>query len=124
VLLTYAPGTTLTRAATQTVALGTTAGNAGLDGISHDPQSGGFIGIRESQPEGIFQTGIDFAAGTATNGSATTENSIDLFDPALAGLLDFADVFALSNLSTLNAYADSSHLLVLSQESGKIVNID
>ena len=50
-------------------------------------------------------------------------NSINLFDPALANLMDFADVFALSNLSSLSG-ADSSHLLVLSQESGKIVNID
>jgi uncharacterized protein YjiK len=123
-LLTYAPGTTLTRADVQTVDLGTTAGNSGLEGISYDPASGGFLAIRESQPEGIFQTGIDFAAGTATNGSATAENSVNLFDPALAGLLDFADVFALSNVSTLNGYADSGHLLLLSQESGRIVNID
>src|SRR5262249_1233120 len=65
-----------------------------------------------------------FAAGTATNGSATTENSINLFDPALAGVADFSDVFALSNLSVLNGRPDSSHLLVISQESGKIVNID
>ena len=76
------------------------------------------------QPLGIFQTGIDFDAGTATNGSPTTENPVNLFDPALAGLLDLADVFALSNLSTLNGYADSGHLLVLSQESGKIINVD
>ena len=37
---------------------------------------------------------IDWAAGTATNGSPTTENSTNLFDPALAGVTDFADVFA------------------------------
>ena len=49
-------------------------------------------------------------------------NSINLFDPALAGLIDFADVFSLSNLPTLTG-PDASHLLVLSQESGKIVNI-
>ena len=45
-------------------------------------------------PLGIFQTAIDWAAGTATNGSPTTENSTNLFDPALAGVTDFADVFA------------------------------
>jgi uncharacterized protein YjiK len=72
---------------------------------------------------GDVQTGIDFAAGTATNGSPTTQSSTNLFDPALAGLADFSDVFALSNLSTLTG-ADASHLLVLSQESGRIVNID
>ncbi|MGF1938374.1 MAG: SdiA-regulated domain-containing protein [Nostoc sp. ChiQUE02] len=123
-LFTYAPGTTLTRSDVQTVKLGTTVGNIGIEGISYDPQTGGFIAVKEITPEGIFQTNIDFAAGTASNGSATTVNSTNLFDPALAGLADFADVFALSNLSSLNGQPDSSRLLILSQESGKIVNID
>jgi uncharacterized protein YjiK len=124
VLFTYVAGGTLTRSAVQTVKLGTTIGNIGIEGISYDPQTGGFIAVKETQPEGIFQTGIDFAAGTATNGSPTTVNSTNLFDPALTGLLDFADIFSLSNLTSLNGQADSSHLLVLSQESGKIVEVD
>ncbi|WP_392477995.1 SdiA-regulated domain-containing protein [Nostoc sp. C110] len=123
-LFTYAPGTTLTRSDVQTVKLGTTVGNIGIEGISYDPQTGGFIAVKEITPEGIFQTNIDFTAGTASNGSPTTVNSTNLFDPALAGLADFADVFALSNLSALNGQPDSSRLLILSQESGKIVNID
>ncbi|BAY75023.1 putative outer membrane adhesin [Nostoc linckia NIES-25] len=123
-LFTYVPNTTLTKSDVQTVKLGTTVGNIGIEGISYDPLTSGFIAVKETQPEGIFQTGIDFAAGTATNGSPTTVNSTDLFNPALANLLDFADVYALSNLSSLNGQADYSHLLVLSQESGKIVEID
>ncbi|MBW4674418.1 MAG: SdiA-regulated domain-containing protein [Desmonostoc geniculatum HA4340-LM1] len=123
-LFTYVPGTTLTRSDVQTVKLGTTVGNIGIEGISYDPQTGGFIAVKEITPEGIFQTNIDFAAGTASNGSPTTVNSTNLFDPALAGLADFADVFALSNVSALNGQPDSSHLLILSQESGQIVNID
>ncbi|WP_231387362.1 ExeM/NucH family extracellular endonuclease, partial [Dolichospermum circinale] len=123
-LFTYTPGSTLTKANTQTVKLGTTIDNIGIEGISWDPQSGGFIAVKEKQPAGIFQTTIDFAAGTASNGSPTTVNSINLFDPALANLLDFADVYALSNLSSLNGQPDYSRLLVLSQESGKIVSID
>src|SRR5262249_4945028 len=120
VLFTYAAGTTLVRSQTKTVKLGTFVDNIGLEGLSYDPKTGGFVVAKETQPEGIFQTGIDFAAGTATNGSPTTENSDNLFAPAKLGLADFADVFALSNLSTLGAPA-SDHLLVLSQESGKIV---
>ena len=82
VLFTYAPGTTLTRAATQTVKLGTTIGNEGLEGITYDPSTNGdpatapntkgFIAVKEINPQGLFQTGIDFVAGTATNGSAST----------------------------------------------------
>jgi uncharacterized protein YjiK len=85
----------------QTVKLGTTIGNTGIEGLTNDPQTGGVIVVKEAGPEGICHTGVDFAAGTATNGSPTTENSTDLFNPALAGLSDFSDVFALSNLTTL-----------------------
>jgi uncharacterized protein YjiK len=123
VRFTYAAGTTLTRDDTKTVKLGTTIGNIGLEGVTNDPTSGGFVAVKETEPESIFQTGIDWDAGTATNGSAAATESTDLFNPALAGLGDFSDVFALSNLSTLSG-PESSHLLILSQESGKIVNVD
>jgi uncharacterized protein len=127
-LFSYLAGGVLTRDDVQTVKLGTTIGNIGIEGISYDPQtsadgSPGFIVVKEMTPESIFQTNIDFAAGTATNGAPTTDESVNLFDPALAGLDDFSDVFALSNLPNLTG-PDSSHLLIISQESGKIVNID
>ncbi len=124
VLFTYVAGTTLTRSATQTVKLGTTVGNIGNEGISYDPMTSGYVVVKETQPQGVFQTGINFNTGTATNGSPTTVNPTNLFDPALTNLLDFADVFALSNLPSLTAQSDYSHLLILSQESGKIINID
>ena len=88
------------------------------------PLTGGFIFVKEKDPESIFQTNIDFDAGTATNGSPTATSSTDLFNPALANLADFSDVFALSNLPSLNGQPDFSHLLVISQESGQIINID
>ena len=123
VLFTYMPGGTLTRALAKTIDLGTFAPNTGIEGLSYDPLTGGIIAVKEIAPQGIFQTDLDFIAGTASNGSPTTENSIDLFDPALIGLLDFADVFALSNLATLSG-PEAGNLLVLSQESGRIVNVD
>lgn len=98
----YAAGTTLSRADTKTVKLGTTIGNVGLEGLSYDPSTSGYIFVKEIDPEGVFQTSIDFDAGTASNGSAATANSVNLFNPVLAGLLDFADVFALSNLAFLS----------------------
>jgi uncharacterized protein YjiK len=122
-LFTYAAGTTLKYADSQHVKLGTTIGNIGIEGISWDPLTGGIIAVKEKQPLGIFQTTLNFAAGTASNGSATTVNSTNLFNTALPGLLDFADVFALSNLSGIGA-ADQNHLLILSQESSKVVEVD
>ena len=68
---TYVPDTVLTRAAAQTVKLGTTIGNTGFEGLSYDPQTGGYIVVKEITPLGIFQTSVDFAAGTASNGSPT-----------------------------------------------------
>jgi uncharacterized protein YjiK len=124
VSFTYAKDTTLTRAAAQTVKLGTTVGNIGLEGITYDPLTNGYVIVKEVSPEGIFQTTINFATGAASNGSPTTENSVNLFDPAKLSLGDFADVYALSNVAALSSQTDASHLLVLSQESGKILNVD
>ena len=118
-LFTYTKDTTLTASSVKTVKLGTTIGNIGIEGITFDPLTNGFIAVKEENPLGVFQTTIDFTALTASNGSATTVNSTDLFTPASAGLLDFADVFAFSTLSPT-----SQRLLLLSQASGKIVNID
>jgi uncharacterized protein YjiK len=50
-------------------------------------------------------------------------NSVDLFNPALTGLIDIADVFALSNLAGIGA-ADRGNLLLLSQESGQVIEVD
>ncbi|MGQ7946500.1 SdiA-regulated domain-containing protein [Flavobacterium sp. WC2509] len=124
VLFTYAAGTTLTRSNAKTVKLGTFVNNIGTEGLSYDPLTGGYIVLKEISPMGIFQTGIDFNAGTATNGSATTENSTNLFDPALLGVTDVADVFALSNLPALNGTSLYSNLLVLSQENAKVLNVN
>jgi uncharacterized protein YjiK len=120
---TYVPGGTLTRADAETVKLGTTIGNIGLEGVTNDPVSGGVIAVKEMEPESIFQTDLDWAAGTASNGSPSTVESTNLFDPSLVGLGDFSDVFALANLSTLSG-PEASHLLIISQESGKVVNTD
>ncbi len=124
VLFTYAAGTTLTRGQTKTVKIGTFVPNTGTEGLSYDPLTGGFIVLKEIDPMGIFQTTVDFDAGTASNGSPTTENSVNLFDPALTGLGDVADVFALSNIPSLAGTALYDRMLLLSHESAKILLID
>ena len=123
-LFTYVAGGVLHKSDAQSVKLGTTIDNIGLEGISYDPLTNGYICVKEKDPQSIFQTGIDFVAGTATNGSPSATSSTNLFNPALANLADFSDVFALSNLPSLSGQPDYEHLLVLSQESGQIINID
>ncbi len=123
-LFTYVPNATLQRANVQTVKLGTTIGNVGVEGICFDPQTSGFIGVKEKDPESIFQTSVDFNAGTATNGSPTTVNATDLFTPALANTSDFSDIFVLANLPTLNGKPASGDALLISQESGLVRHLD
>jgi uncharacterized protein YjiK len=123
VYFTYKADTTLGRGDTKTVVLGTDIGNVGLEGMSFDPFSGGFVFVKETDPQGIFATTIDFEAGTASNGSATTANSTNLFDPAGMKLGDIADVYTLGNLESLFGKGFGSNLLVLSQEDGRIVEV-
>lgn len=120
---TYVPNTTLAGAGVRVVKLGTTIGNVGIEGIAFDPSTNGYVAVKENGPMGAFQTSIDFAAGTASNGSPTTENSTNLFDPAKIGFTAINDVFALSNIVPPSA-ADYSHLLILSASAGKVVKMD
>jgi uncharacterized protein YjiK/methionine-rich copper-binding protein CopC len=118
----YQGGTTLDAATVRTVKLGPTVGNVGLEGVSFDPLSGGFVFVKELTPKAIFQTTIDFAAGTASNGSATIEPT-NLFDPELLAVADFGDVHALSATLPAGA-ADRSHLVVLSNDTGRLLKVD
>ncbi|CAN5400331.1 hypothetical protein BH09PSE6_BH09PSE6_13020 [soil metagenome] len=119
----YLPNTTLTAADVKTVTLGTTIGNIGLEGISYDPATSGYLLAKEVTPSGLFQTTIDFTALTASNGSATTENSTNLFDPAKAGLTAFSDVFAFSNILPATA-AQYQQFLIVSGPDGKVRQLD
>jgi uncharacterized protein YjiK len=120
---TYVPNTTLAGTGVRTVKIGTTIGNIGVEGFSYDPKTGGYIVVKESGPAGVFQTTLDFATGTASNGSATSENSTNLFDPTKTGLSAHNDVFALSNIVPSTA-PDYEHILILSAPDGKIVKMD
>ena len=108
----------------------------------------GFIVVKEKQPEDIFQTNVDWgsrgsqstdpAQGTATNGGPNENEGsgsapTSLFAPSDANLNDFADVFALSNIPSLDGTdsikgADGNSydgdILIDSQESGSIEELD
>lgn len=123
VKFTYLAGSTLTRANARTVDLGTFDDNTGTEGLTYDPLTGGFIVLKEKNPIGVFHTMVDFEAGTATNGSPTTVNSVNLFDTTLLGMTDTADIFALSNLPAMSGQPQEGNLLVIGQEDARIVNI-
>jgi uncharacterized protein YjiK len=53
---TYVPNTVLGGSGVRTVKLGTTIGNIGIEGISFDPMTNGYVAVKESGPSGVFQT--------------------------------------------------------------------
>jgi uncharacterized protein YjiK len=119
VKFTYVAGSTLQRSQTSTVKLATTVGNTGLEGITLDPVTGGYIFVNETAGTGasqnIFQTQIDFAGGTASNGNASTVNNTSLFNPSNIGFSSLNDVYALANVYGTG----KQNLLVLSHTGVK-----
>jgi uncharacterized protein YjiK/methionine-rich copper-binding protein CopC len=127
-LFTYVPGGTLNRAAVQSVKLGTTVGNVGIEGVTFDTRTGGYIAVRQSQPTSIFQAAINFAGGTATASDGTpilpsTDNPPVMFDAANTGLSAFNDVFSLSNIVAGTA-PDYDNVVIIGAPDGRIVKMD
>jgi len=124
VKFTYAAGTTLTRAAAQTVDLGPFDDNTGTEGLSWDPPASNFIVLKEKSPIGVFLAGVDFTAGTTTTAPPVVGNeSSNLFNTSLLGMTDVADVFAFSNLPAMAGQPQEGNLLILGQEDARVVNI-
>jgi uncharacterized protein len=124
----YAPNSTLTRSATQTVDLGTNVGNTGLEGIAYDPLTSGFVVVNQEAGTGgslqrIFQTTVDFSALTASNGSSTTVNANALFNAANIGFTALSDVYALSNVNSFTGQPLAGNVLVVSL-SGQVKEFD
>lgn len=103
--LSYQAGGTAARNTLKTVSLGDTVGNVGLEGISYDRATGGFVTVKEKGPQAVQFGQIDFEAGSHT--------LAPLFSPAL-GVLDLADVQVLPG---------SGNLLVFSQESSRLLEV-
>ena len=113
-LLTYTAGGAIARSSLQSVSIGPTTGNTGLEGISYDPVNGTFVMVKETSPQAVYEAHLNFAAG----GDATVSS---LFTPAL-GVADLSDVQVLSGVAA--GSADAANLLIFSQESAKLLEVD
>lgn len=124
VKFTYVAGTTLTRAAAQTVDLGPFDDNTGTEGLSWDPPSSDFICLKEKSPIGVFRTSINFTAGTSSVAPPSVGNEANnLFNTSLLGMSDVADVFAFTNIPSMVGQPQGDNLLIVGQENARIVNI-
>ena len=111
-LLTYTAGGKVSRRSLQSVSLGPTVGNVGIEGISYEPLNGTFFAVKEKSPQAVYQATLDFPNGAA---SVTS-----LFTPAL-GVADLADIQVLSTVPSLVGTADQDNLLIISQESRRLL---
>jgi uncharacterized protein YjiK len=114
-LLSYGAGGSIARGSLASVSFGDTIGNTGIEGLTYDPNSGDYLLVKEKTPQAVYASTIDFGAGAATVAA--------LFDPASLGLLDLSDIQAMSTVASLSA-AEQDNLLIVSQESSLIVEID
>lgn len=114
-LLSYSAGGSADSSTLAMADLGATVGNTGIEGISYDPRDGSFITVKEINPQEVNRNVIDFGAGTA----AVT----GLFTPNL-GVIDLSDVQVLATVPSLTGTADEDNLLVFSQESARLLEVD
>jgi uncharacterized protein YjiK len=112
----YSAGGNSDRSALPFVDLGSPVGNIGIEGITFDPRDGSFITVKEKTPQEINAHSIDFASGIVTKAS--------IFNPGLLGLLDISDVQVLSTGPAWLSSSVANHLLILSQESSRLLEVD
>jgi uncharacterized protein YjiK len=112
---TFTPGGTIDRSAMPVSDLGPTVGNIGVEGLSYDPRTGTFYGVKEKTPQRVFSAAMDFS----TASSVATVN--DLFAPALP-VTDLSDIQV---LATVPGVAGSSinNFLIFSQESNLLMEV-
>jgi hypothetical protein len=114
---TYQPGVLLSRTGLQNIAVGPNTGtNSGSEGMSYDPRDGSWVSIKEKSPQNVFRVTGSFANGASTY--------VDLFSPASLAVADIADCLCLSTVPTLAASPERDNLLILSQESNRLLKVN
>ncbi|ARN23226.1 SdiA-regulated domain-containing protein [Piscinibacter gummiphilus] len=110
--LTYTAGGTANRNNLPGFSLGANVGNQGIEGVSYDPLTGGFLAVKEKGPQAVWQASIDFTTGTGSYSA--------LFTPNL-GVTDLSDIQALSTVFANQPFG--SNLLIFSQESRALLEV-
>lgn len=109
-LLTYSSGSTADRDDLASVDLGHTVGNIGIEGISYDTVTGSYYTVKEKTDQEVNVNTIDFTNGDAGVSSLFSAENLDLDD--------------LSDIQVLSILGMSDSLLILSQESELLVEVD
>lgn len=118
----YGPGGTVSLASMPRVSVGSTTGsvgNVGTEGISFDPRNGTFVTVKQDNPLEIRTGALTFNTAGGVSGMTT------LFSGAssLFGLDSFSDVQTLSPVDRLLGTDAADHLLILSLDSRRLLEI-
>lgn len=95
-------------------------GNVGTEGISVDPRDGSFVSVKQDNPAQLRVSTLDFAVG---GGSAST-TVLASGAGSLFGLASLSDVQTLAGVDRLAGTAAADHLLLLSLDSRRLVEVD
>lgn len=96
------------------ITFSTTVGNIGLEGMTYDRLTNSVWGVKETAPQSIYQLMNFGGAGSVT---------VNPFHPSLLGLVDLSDIFALSASNAFTGTDQEANLLILSQESKKLLEV-
>ena len=112
-LLRYAAGTSVKRSSLPSLSIAAPVGNDGIEGISYDRLSGGYIAVKEKSPQAVHRLAMNFS-----NQTIRVETP---FVPKL-GLIDLSDVQTLGSVAALSHNA-KQNMLILSQKSAKLLEL-
>lgn len=119
-LFDYTANGAIGRSFLQSVSVGPTTGNIGLEGISYDPLSGDFVLVKEKVPQAVYNASVNFTTGTANVTELVAREN--LFSQ-IFGTLDLSEVQVLSTVPSLLGTADQNNLLILSQETPRLMEV-
>jgi uncharacterized protein YjiK len=115
----YTSGGTVAMATAPQASIGATVGNVGTEGISFDPRNGSFVSVKQDNPVQLLAGNINFAVGGGASSMAVLLSGAT----SLLGVNSFSDVQTLSPVDALVGTAAADHLLVLSLDSRRLLEI-
>ncbi len=94
-------------------------GNVGTEGISVDARNGSFYSVKQDNPAQLRVSTLNFAVGGGTASTTVLHAGAN----SLFGLNNLSDVQALSSVSWLAGSPAADHVLVLSLDSRRLVEL-
>lgn len=95
---------------------GGNVGNNGLEGVSYDPLTGKFFGVKQGGAQGSSQIAERVYLTNVTFGDPSTGSTTEPFDPAPLGLATLSDIAALSTNPNFAGTDFQQNLLLLSAD--------